>query len=61
MIFNQQSTRNAVELLRTLHRSLSIRHAFHFDHVIFTTNITYKTQQYKGGERGLESQVDPSC
>lgn len=50
MIFNQQSTRNAVELLQTLHRSLSATKAFHFDHVIFTTNITYKSKTYKSGK-----------
>ncbi|KAI9766140.1 MAG: Folylpolyglutamate synthetase [Geoglossum simile] len=42
LIFNQQSPRDAVSLMKSLHHSLYAEHGIRFDHVIFCTNKTYR-------------------
>ncbi|RDL37963.1 uncharacterized protein BP5553_05396 [Venustampulla echinocandica] len=47
LIFNQQSLRNAVSLIRTVHHTLYDTYKVDFQHVIFCTNITYSDNKYK--------------
>lgn len=46
LLFNQQSRENARDLLERLHSIVSEKSKINFDHVIFTTNITWSDGSY---------------
>ncbi len=51
LIFNQQSTRDSIQLLRVVHKTLDqfdwSREGFQY--TIFCTNVTYKNNSWKVG------------
>ena len=48
LVFNQQSTRDAIGLLRTVHKTVSsFNEDGSFTHAVFCTNVTYKNNSYK--------------
>jgi folylpolyglutamate synthase len=49
LIFNQQSTRDAVSLLKTVHHTIYDRFKSSFQYALFCTNITHKVNSYKVG------------
>ncbi|EFX06379.1 tetrahydrofolylpolyglutamate synthase [Grosmannia clavigera kw1407] len=57
LIFNQQSTRDAVDLLRVVHETV-YRAGVRFQHAVFCTNVTYKDNSWKVDF--VNNNVDPS-
>jgi folylpolyglutamate synthase len=49
LIFNQQSTRNAISLLKTVHRVIYDNFKVNFQYALFCTNLTHKDHSYKVG------------
>ena len=48
MVFNQQSDRDATDMLRYVHRNL-VRNGVKMKCVVFCTNVTYKDASTKPG------------
>lgn len=60
LIFNQQSTRDAIDLLRTVHKTVSrFNEDGSFAYAIFCTNVTYKNNSYKVDF--VNKNVDPAA
>lgn len=55
LVFNQQSLRDSIGLIKTLYAGIT-KAGVKFDHVIFCTNITYKNRRFKVGTLFL-----PTC
>jgi folylpolyglutamate synthase len=53
LIFNQQSQRNAVELLEAVYTTMYNSQHSNFQHAIFCTNVTYTEKAYKTGTSNL--------
>lgn len=52
LVFNQQSTRDSIELLRVVHKTLAGLNTSgqSFQYAIFCTNVTYKNNSWKVGK-----------